>query len=201
MKRTERTPDDARHWLAEAEMRLEHARGYVPGGNARIFTEQAHYAAEFSLKAVIVSRGGIFATTHNIQELLDTTRRLGETIPPAVVPAQELTAYAGAGRYDLARHHAVVPVSADEHGRALDTATATYQWATTRVQEILGAPDRDPVVAPGSGAGGGSGGDAGGARRPLKPGGSSDTPYPKPSPPTGPKAAPAPGGDKGRGER
>ena len=92
MKRTERTPDDARHWLAEAEMRLEHARGYVPGGNARIFTEQAHYAAEFSLKAVIVSRGGIFAPTHNIQELLDTTRRLGETIPPAVVPAQELTA-------------------------------------------------------------------------------------------------------------
>ena len=77
----------------------------------------------------------------------------------------------------------------------------TYQWATTRVQEILGAPDPDPVVAPGSGAGGGSGGHPGGARRPLKPGGSSDTPYPKPSPPTGPKAAPAPGGDKGRGER
>ena len=65
MERTERTPDDARYWLVEAEMRLEQRAGIRPGGNARIFTEQAHYAAEFFLKAVIVSRGGTFATTHN----------------------------------------------------------------------------------------------------------------------------------------
>ena len=78
--------DDAGRLVAGARadfVVLEHARGYVPGGNARIFTEQAHYAAEFSLKAVIVSRGGTFSTTHNIQELPDATRRLGETIPAA----------------------------------------------------------------------------------------------------------------------
>ena len=120
-------------------MRLEHARGYVPGGNARIFTEQAHYAAEFSLKAVIVSRGGTFAFIHNIQELLDTTRRLGETIPAALVPAKELSVYAGTGRYEFDRQHALVPVSADEHRRALRTATATYQ--VQRVEVLVDVVD------------------------------------------------------------
>ena len=77
-----RSREDAKYWLRQADERLEQARGYVAGGNARIYCEQAHYAAEFSIKAVIISRGESFATTHNIKELVDTAR----ACPPGQAP-------------------------------------------------------------------------------------------------------------------
>ena len=63
---TQRTPEDAKYWLDEAEQRLNDARRYVPKENARIRCEQAHYAAEFAIKGVIIATGESFATTHDI---------------------------------------------------------------------------------------------------------------------------------------
>ena len=81
---TQRTPEDAKYWLDEAEQHLNDARRYVPKENARIRCEQAHYAAEFAIKGVIIATGESFATTHDIIKLLDTARRAGETIPKDV---------------------------------------------------------------------------------------------------------------------
>ena len=67
---TQRTPEDAKYWLDEAEQRLNDARRYVPKENARIRCEQAHYAAEFAIKGVIIATGESFATTHDIIKLL-----------------------------------------------------------------------------------------------------------------------------------
>ena len=69
------------YWLREAEKRLEHARRYVPDSDTRILCEQAHYATEFAIKAVLIAHGRNFATTHDIDELLETARDAGETIP------------------------------------------------------------------------------------------------------------------------
>jgi HEPN domain-containing protein len=99
----QRTPEDAKYWLDEADQRLEHARGYVPERNARILCEQAHYAAEFSIKAVIIANGRSFVTSHDIRELIETARAAGETIPAGVEQAKGLSTYAGSGRYDFDR--------------------------------------------------------------------------------------------------
>lgn len=137
-----RSPEDAEYWLSQAAERLEHARGYDAGRNARIYCEQAHYAAEFSIKAVIISRGGSFATSHNIKELVDTARALGETIPAEVQAAKGLTLYAGAGRYEFDRNPEADWVGEDAYDQALGAAEATVTWARGRIDDILGAHDR-----------------------------------------------------------
>ena len=53
----------------------------MPGRNSRILREQVHQAAEFSIEAVIIANGHSFVTSHDIEELLDTARDAGETIP------------------------------------------------------------------------------------------------------------------------
>ena len=39
-QRSQRSPEDANYWINEAEERLDHARGYVSGKNARILCER-----------------------------------------------------------------------------------------------------------------------------------------------------------------
>ena len=133
----QRTPEDAKYWLDEAEQRLEHARGYVPGRNARILCEQAHYAAEFSIKAVIIANGHSFVTSHDIKELLETARDAGETIPAGIEKAKGLSTYAGSGRYDFDRDPGLAWVGKDEYDNAVDEAASTVEWARERIEMIL----------------------------------------------------------------
>jgi len=132
-----RSPDDAQYWLREANERLEHARGYVAGKSARILCEQAHYAAEFSIKVVIIAHGHSFATSHNIQELLETARDAGETIPATLESAKALSTYAGSGRYDFDRDPSLTWVGKAEYDDAVDAASATVEWALERIERIL----------------------------------------------------------------
>ena len=50
----EHTPEDAQLWIEEAQARLEHAEQHVQNRDGRIYCEQAHYAAEMAIKAVII---------------------------------------------------------------------------------------------------------------------------------------------------
>ena len=138
----ERSPEDARYWLREAEKRLEHARGYVPDNDTRILCEQAHYAAEFAIKAVIIAHGRNFATTHDIEGLLETARDAGETIPSEVEKATGLSTYAGAGRYEFEREPDRVWVNKSEYDRALNAGSATVEWGRGRIERILGERDK-----------------------------------------------------------
>lgn len=133
----QRSPEDAKYWLNEADERLDHARGYSAGSSARIYCEQAHYAAEFAIKALIISKGGTFATSHNINALLETAARLGEAIPTEVESAKGLSSYAGAGRYDFDRDPETHSISEAAYERALNAADKTLTWARRRVNEIL----------------------------------------------------------------
>ena len=143
-----RTPEDAKYWLDEAEERLEHARGYVAGRNARILCEQAHYAAEFAIKGLIIAAGHSFVTTHDIKELLETARDAGETIPTEVNQAKGLSTYAGGGRYDFDRDPGLAWVGKDEYGGAVEAAAATVKWARERSLRILREHNRtDPEAS------------------------------------------------------
>ena len=137
----QRKPEDGRYWLREAEKRLEHARRYVPDSDTRILCEQAHYAAEFAIKAVIIAHGRNFTTTHDIDELLETARDAGETIPTEVEEAAGLSTYAGAGRYEFERQPGHTWVHKNEYDRALGAGSATVKWGRDRIERILGRPD------------------------------------------------------------
>ena len=134
---TQRTPEDAKYWLDEAEQRLNDARRYVPKENARIRCEQAHFAAEFAIKGVIIATGESFATTHDIIQLLDTARRAGETIPKDVRKATGLSTYAGAGRYEFDRKPELAWVGRDEYERAVNAAGVTVEWARGRIERLI----------------------------------------------------------------
>ncbi len=111
----------------------------MPGSSVRVRCEQAHYASEFALKGVIIARGRSFATTHNIQELLDTAGDAGEAVPAGVEEAEGLTTYSGAGRYEFDRDPEQRAVDDDEYERAVKAAEATVAWAEDRIEHILAA--------------------------------------------------------------
>lgn len=133
----QRRPEDARYWLEQADERLEHARGYAAGRSARILCEQAHYAAEFAVKGVIIARGSSFSTIHDIRALLQAAREAGETIPAAVERATGLSTYSGSGRYDFDRNPEFGPVGRAEYDRAVESASAVVEWARGRIDWML----------------------------------------------------------------
>ena len=121
----------------------------MPERNARILCEQAHYAAEFSIKAVIIANGRSFVTSHDIRELIETARAAGETIletiPAGVEQVKGLSTYAGSGRYDFDRDPGLAWVGKDEYDGVVDAAVATVEWARGRIEQILIGHDRtDP---------------------------------------------------------
>ena len=67
----------------------------------QILCEQANYAAEMGIKAVIIAKGGEFTHVHRVRELLATAQEAGKRIPPALDAARELRTYAGGQRYDF----------------------------------------------------------------------------------------------------
>ncbi len=70
----ERKPDSARYWLDQAHRRLRDAAQRGPDRDRRVQCEQAHYAAEFAVKGVVIAHGADLDTTHDIGALLGTAR-------------------------------------------------------------------------------------------------------------------------------
>ena len=97
----ERKPDSARYWLDKRTAASGDAAQRGPDRDRRVQCEQAHYAAEFAVKGVVIAHGTDFDTTHDIGALLDTSRAAGENIPHEVEESAALSTYAGSGRYDF----------------------------------------------------------------------------------------------------
>ena len=132
-----RRPEAARRWLEEARERLDHARRYKDGSR-RILCEQAHYAAEYAIKSVIIAHGYRFPTVHDIGLLLNTAEEAGEAIPAEVEIARSLGTYAGEGRYAFDRDPEVSAVSGEEYHQAVDQAETVVAWAGERIEHLLG---------------------------------------------------------------
>ena len=150
----QREPEDALLWLGEAEARLNHAKGYAGGRDARIYCEQAHYAAEMAIKGLIIARKGEFTFTHDVAILLEEARQTGETIPEEVKEARRLSPYGGTGRYAFERDRQREPVTERQYEQVITPATATVNWANTRVRDILANREEYPVPGAGGPAGG-----------------------------------------------
>ena len=95
--------------------------------------EDAQQAAELALKALIKAHRGVYKRTHEIEHLLETLEELGETIPPAVEPAKDLTDYGGAERYEFITGHAEAP-AIETVADAVRAAHETFAWCTTRIR-------------------------------------------------------------------
>ena len=132
----EHTPEDAQLWIEEAQARLEHAEQHVQNRDGRIYCEQAHYAAEMAIKAVIILNKHEFSYTHDIGTLLNEALESGEKIPPNVKTAKLLTPYGGTGRYSFERDKKRTPIGDKETREAINAATATVTWANERIQRI-----------------------------------------------------------------
>ena len=108
-----------------------------PDRDRRVQCEQAHYAAEFAIKGVIIAHGADFETTHDIGALLDRARDTGESIPAAVEEAAALSRYAGSGRYEFDTDAESVEITERDLQQALKRGRAAVEWAEDRIQGIL----------------------------------------------------------------
>ena len=129
----------ARYWLDHAHRRLRDAAQRGPDRDRRVQCEQAHYAAEFAVKGVIIAHGADFETTHDIDALLDRARDAGESIPADVEEAAALSRYAGSGRYEFDTDAEGVEVTEEDLQRALKRGRAAVKWAEDGIRRILGA--------------------------------------------------------------
>ena len=133
----QRKREAARYWLDQAHRRLRDAAQRGRDRDRRVQCEQAHYAAEFAVKGVIIAHGADFETTHDIDALLDRARDAGESIPVGVDEAAALSRYAGSGRYEFDTDAEGVEVTEEELERALKRCRAAVQWAEDRIQRVL----------------------------------------------------------------
>lgn len=132
-----RKREAARYWLKQAHRRLRDAAQRGPDRDRRVQCEQAHYAAEFAVKGLIIAHGADFETTHDINALLDRARDVGENIPADVEEAAALSGYAGSRRYAFDTNMEEVEVTEEDLQRALKQARAAVRWAEHQVQLIL----------------------------------------------------------------
>ena len=136
----QRRPEAARRWLQQARERLKDAQTVPEERDNQILCEQANYAAEMSIKAVIIAKGGDFEHVHRVDELLATAEEAGERIPGTLQAARRLKSYSGAQRYEFDQEQETVGVTDDEYRSAVTMAETAVAWAAGRIDEILGRP-------------------------------------------------------------
>jgi HEPN domain-containing protein len=126
-----RPPDDPREWINRARSNLVRAQANLPGVYLEDLCFDAQQAAEKAIKAVLIARGVYFPLVHDLARLLTILGQSGETIPPAIADATDLTRFAVVTRYPGVAE----PVTAEEHRRAVAIAEAVVKWADVRVGE------------------------------------------------------------------
>jgi HEPN domain-containing protein len=124
-----RPPDDPREWLNRARSNLVRARATLLGVYLEDLCFDAQQAAEKAMKAVLIARRADSPPIHDLARLLTLLGQSGETIPPAIADATDLTRFAVATRYP----GVIEPVTAEEHQRAVAIAEAVIAWAEGRV--------------------------------------------------------------------
>lgn len=133
----QREREAARYWLNQAHRRLRDAAQRGPDRDRRVQCEQAHYAAEFAVKGVIIAHGADVETTHDINALLDRARDIGANIPADVGQAAALSRYAGSGRYEFDTNPEGADVTEEDLERALKQGRAAVHWAEHQIERIL----------------------------------------------------------------
>ena len=133
--------DWAELWIAEARGRLDIAKIHTEPHDRRPFCEQAHYAAEYTIIAVLVSQEIRPETTHDIGVLFNQLEDAGKKIPKDLQGAKMLTQFAGAARYKFARSNTPrptqsAPVTQAQYERAVEVAEKVFDWGRKRVQEL-----------------------------------------------------------------
>jgi len=125
-------PGSAEDWLARAEGDLVLARVPLPEG---AFYEDlcfhAQQAAEKALKAVYQHYNRRFRYTHDLDELITGLQGEDIIVPPEVVDAAPLTAYAWEARYPGLSE----PVTIEEYREALRQAEFVVNWAMKVIKE------------------------------------------------------------------
>jgi HEPN domain-containing protein len=125
-------PGSAEDWLARAEGDLALARVPLPEG---AFYEDlcfhAQQAAEKALKAVYQQYNRRFRYTHDLDELITGLQGEDIIVPPEVVDAAPLTAYAWEARYPGLSE----PVTIEEYREALRQAEFVVNWAVKVIKE------------------------------------------------------------------
>ncbi len=122
-------PDDPREWLNRARGNLPRAKTVLPEFYLEDLCFDAQQAAEKAIEAVLIARGVDFPLVHDLERLLNLLGESGESIPPDVADAKDLTRFAAAARYPGVTE----PVTAEEHRRAVAIAEAVVAWAEGRV--------------------------------------------------------------------
>lgn len=115
-----RPPDDPCEWLNRARSNLVRARVTLPGVYLEDLCFGAQQAAEKAIKAVLIARGVSFPLVHDLARLLAVLGQSGETIPPDIADATDLTRFAASTGYPGVAE----PVTAAEHRRAVTIADA-----------------------------------------------------------------------------
>jgi HEPN domain-containing protein len=131
MPHERRPPDDPREWINRARSNLVRAQTILPGVYLEDLCFDAQQAAEKAIKAVLIARGVDFPLIHDLAQLLTLLGQSGETIPPAIADATDLTRFAISARYPGVAE----PVTVEEHHRAVAIAKAVVTWADERVGE------------------------------------------------------------------
>lgn len=116
------TPAD---WLQRARSDLAMAK--VPLPEESFYEERCFHAqrAEKAIKAVFRHRGHTFRYTHDLEQLLAELPQLGESIPPDVLLADDLTPYAWETRYPFQGE----AVTRQEYLEAVRPAECVVDWA------------------------------------------------------------------------
>ena len=92
-------PDTPGEWLNRAGSDLAIARASIPGAYLEDLCYHSQQAVEKALKAVLLHRTTRFPYVHDLAELAECVRKSGLDVPPVVLDAVGLTAFAVQGRY------------------------------------------------------------------------------------------------------
>jgi len=131
-------PGSAEDWLRHARSDFELAR--MPKPPAVLHTSlcfHAQQAAERALKAVLISRGISFPSTHSIRALLDLLSS-AVTVPQEVAEGAALTEYAVTLRYPTNAE----PVNEEEWKEAVRLAEVVFNWA----EKLVGKQAPPPTL-------------------------------------------------------
>jgi HEPN domain-containing protein len=123
--------EDPSHWLQYAKSDLALASGpRLPDVFLQLYCFHAQQCPEKAVKAVMIHRRLVYQKTHDIELLLAMLEAKGETIPPTVKSATELTRFAVSARYPMIPGE---PTGTDLD-RAVEMAQTVYEWATDAIK-------------------------------------------------------------------
>ncbi|MEM0053769.1 MAG: HEPN domain-containing protein [Nitrososphaeria archaeon] len=81
-------------WIEKAEVFIKDAERHLNDKEFWLSCFEAQQAAEFYLKALILSKTGVYPFTHDLAELLDAIAEIGVNVPSEMyVYADSLTAH------------------------------------------------------------------------------------------------------------